>query len=492
MRGFAILAARLLAILALVVSAWSQDAAVVPPPFSAEQQLIPSAAPIEPAAVAKPSNDVYKLTTDAQKFKFTQVDLELLRQVDALDKYVEEKGWVYKDPLTEQYLDRVGRSVVPANPPEHVSWHFRAIRDPIPNAFALPNGSIYVHTGLLSRLENEAQLAAVLAHESTHVFNRHTYLGYHDMRKKAVAVHIIIAGATAAGLGGLDYRVVNALGNAIPMAVIASMFGYRRELEHEADVYAVSVIQQAGYDPMQVPRALELLRKGPEVDLNDDEHVFWADHPKLADRVRDTTALAKQHASRDATCKTDQPAYFAATRNAIRHDAHLAMTLGRPRTALAIAKRLIELDPGNAQYYVLMGDAYRSLGARAPTPTDEELSAEGKKQTRKMLRKATLLEYDNALLTLPQGKENLKSNSREAERAFKKALELDSATCEAHRGLGFLYERDGRPADAVSALQKYLAMAPEAKDARQVRLRIEALQKKLTAEQSTKPVGGGL
>ena len=70
------------------------------------------------------------------------------------------------------------------------------LRDPIPNAFALANGSIYVNSGLLAVLENEAQLASVIAHEQTHVLNRHPYLENRSYRKKSVAANIL------AGVGG--------------------------------------------------------------------------------------------------------------------------------------------------------------------------------------------------------------------------------------------------------------------------------------------------
>ena len=87
---------------------------------------------------------------------------------------------------------------MPRETPENVLWRFRAIRDLEINAFALPNGSIYVTTGLLSRMENEAQLAGVLAHEVTHVTNRHTYLEYRSARKKMVAIDVMVAAASAA------------------------------------------------------------------------------------------------------------------------------------------------------------------------------------------------------------------------------------------------------------------------------------------------------
>ena len=67
----------------------------------------------------------------------------------------------------------VGEKLLPpGSTSERVTWRFRVMNEPLPNAFALANGSIYVTTGLLSLLENEAQLASVLAHEETHVLNR--------------------------------------------------------------------------------------------------------------------------------------------------------------------------------------------------------------------------------------------------------------------------------------------------------------------------------
>lgn len=162
--------------------------------------------------------------------------------INEFDRYIEDHGWIYDDPVATQYVEHVGLSVVPPDTPENVHWRFRIMRDPVPNAFALPNGTIYVNSGLLSRLQNEAQLAAVLAHESTHVYNRHTYLGFRDMRKKMVAIDIFEVAATAAAYGGVNYGIVAAIGNVIPLAIITSIFGYRSDLEHEADVYAVHVL----------------------------------------------------------------------------------------------------------------------------------------------------------------------------------------------------------------------------------------------------------
>jgi len=66
---------------------------------------------------------------------------------------------------------------------ENVVWNFRALRDPVPTR-CIANGSITSTRGLIALLDNESQLAAILAHEMTHVLNRHTYLQNRSIRKK--------------------------------------------------------------------------------------------------------------------------------------------------------------------------------------------------------------------------------------------------------------------------------------------------------------------
>jgi tetratricopeptide (TPR) repeat protein len=412
---------------------------------------------------------------NAPPFEFTKVDLELLKQADAFDIYIEERGWVYNDLETSEYLEKLGLSLVPVETPENVKWRFRAIRDLEVNAFALPNGSIYVNSGLLSRMENEAQLAGVLAHEITHVVNRHSYLEYRSSRKKMVAIDIILTAARAADYVGVSPAITTAMGNLLPMIVVETVFGYSRELEHEADAYAVNTLHRRGYDLWEFARGLKLLRNGPEVDLVK-EPVFWASHPKLASRVRYIENMAAQLQPNATELLFNAGAYRAATVNIIRHNAELAMKLGRPRTALAIAKRLIAEEPNNAENYVLLGDAYRCLGGRTPVPESEELTIEAMNATRKHLHNMTVTEYDKALLADPHGAANWQVNLDRSEEAFRKALDMDPKNATAHRGLGFLFERNDARAEAIAQFEKYLELAPNAKDARQIRMRLESLQ----------------
>ena len=87
-------------------------------------------------------------------FKFSQGDLKLLDEANEFDRQLAKKGLVLPDPQVTAYVESVGQRLVGDQPPlERVNFKFRVLRDPMINAFALPNGSIYVNSGLLAILE---------------------------------------------------------------------------------------------------------------------------------------------------------------------------------------------------------------------------------------------------------------------------------------------------------------------------------------------------
>ena len=198
----------------------------------------------------------------ASDFKFSDVDRQVLDESNALDLQYVKKGLVLQDSALQAYLDSVGKRVLGNRPiPEQVQFKFRALRDPMVQAFALPNGSVYVTTGLLSLLENEAQLAAVLGHETAHVFERHSYLENRSARKKALTINILQIVASAAPVGPNFSQVVQLYGAAVQLGaaiasdvLVASVFGYSREMEHQADSDGLSAMTSASYDPAAMAR----------------------------------------------------------------------------------------------------------------------------------------------------------------------------------------------------------------------------------------------
>ncbi|HZI56474.1 MAG TPA: M48 family metalloprotease, partial [Verrucomicrobiae bacterium] len=337
-------------------------------------------------------------------FKFTKIDLELLQQSNQADEELTRKGLVFDDPAAAAYIEEIGMKVIPEGPLENVKWRFRILRDPYPNAFALPNGTIYVHSGLLAMMENEAQLAGTLGHEVTHVTNRHSYLENRSARKKIATANVFAAiggAASGNGIAGIAFR--NVVGRIIPSLIVSTIYGYSRELEHEADVYGLRAMARNNYAPDQMGATFEILKSEYEVDLEKESHGLYTDHPRLNERIKYVSEMAE-------TLKLQgEPVVHAAEysrqmERVRRHDVSLEILTGRARTAVGVAKRLTDLDPDNAENSYWLGEAYRALGGRTFRPEAEELTDSSKKEARKQLGKMTIFEYAASLRTTPPGK----------------------------------------------------------------------------------------
>ncbi len=412
-------------------------------------------------------------------FKFTKVDFELLRQANQLDDYFSDSGMVFEDAATTQYVDSVGRRVLPpGDPPEHVTWKFRVLRDPLPNAFALPNGTIYIDTGLLSLMRNEAQLAGVLGHEETHVLNRHPYLEYRSVRKTTVAINIfgMVGGAVGYGGYGAAPDAIMAVSVAAPALLVASAYGYSRELEQEADMRGLAAMENAGYDPHEMAASFRLLEQseGPDPSFS-----LYRDHPRLDARIQYLNEYLKKNPPAAGSALMNTGLYSESTESVCRHDIGLQIEALRPRHAVAIALHLVNLYP-TSEHYFLLGESYRAMGGRPPDSSEAQLAAE-RKQEAKMLAKMTPQEYEKFLLTAPEGQASWVENRKEAEEAYREAIRLDDTNAKAHRGLALIYDDENNTAGAIAEYQKYLELAPTAWDRMQIQTRLDALHA---------PVGG--
>ena len=410
-------------------------------------------------------------------FSFSPVDLDLLDKSNQLDKQFQEKGLVYNDSETTKYLTKVGEAVLPSGPgSQNVHWQFFVLRNPTPNAFALPNGSIYVHTGLLTAMENEAQLAGVLAHEETHVLNRHGYLENRSYRKKAAAATILSGAASAGGLaGGIGGEISLLVQFAIPSMLVSSVYGYSRELEQEADFRAVHAMVDANYSALEMKNFFDVLQQEHDVDLS--KKSFYQDHPKLKDRSRYVGDLSASLQTSASGPMVEADRYLIETESVVRHDADLEIRAGRARTTVWVMERIVKRDDKLADNFYTLGEAYRGLGPRTPDPKSSELTEDGKSEARKMLAKMTPEEYEAALLKAPGGQETLESNRKLAEKNYRRALELSPDSAAPHRGLGFLYGSEHRTEQSVVEFKKYLELQPSAVDSPQIRKRIEAMEK---------------
>ena len=411
-----------------------------------------------------------------EDFKFGKVDLELLEQVNLLDQRFAREGLVLDNDPASAYLNRIGQVLVPRSLKiENVTWKFRAMRDSQPNAFALPNGSIYVTTGLLSLVDNESQVAAILAHEMTHVLRRHTYLQNRSNRKKFLTMNILaVVGAYApSGAIGAVIQIATAIA---PLIVIATMYGYSRELEREADLKGIDMMIDAEYAPEEMVSVMKLLNKDIE---GENIRLFYNDHPSLDERIKYLSNYLGARADKvtaQMELHREQTAYFQRMEPVMRHDIQLAINSGRFRSAVYLAQRLVDAHPDSENNFWL-AESYRSLGPRTPRLTDKELTNGAKKDAAKKREKRTLEEEERELLATAAGQENARAHQQKAEELYLRALSLEPPAAVAHRGLGMLYEKSERGNDALSEYQKYLDLAPTAVDRERIQKRIENLRR---------------
>lgn len=433
----------------LPISVRAQD--VVPPPSTAQEQV------------------------SSEKFVFSKVDTELLSEINLLDERFEKEGVVYHDPALDAYLTRVGMAIVADKKLEHVEWKFRALRDSVPNAFALPNGSIYINTGLLALLDDENQLAAVLAHEVTHVSHRHTYLRNRSIRKKMLAINIINTVGTWNPLTGSAGLAINLIATISPFMLALSVYGYSRDQEKDADLEGLKLSSAAGFVPDGMPNSFKAMQKDIE---GEQLSSFYSDHPKLQERVNYTSSSIAAGARKlsEEEAKTAKSDYLAVMEAVDRHNVELAINEGRFRSAVFVSEKLVSLHPESSENVFYLAESYRMLGPRNAELTREQLTSGAKKKDAKNRAKRTLEELDAELLKTPAGQEAWKSNSEKAEKLFMRARELNRLNARARRGLGMLYERLNRKDEAANEYAAYLELAPNAIDTERIRRRLGVLK----------------
>ena len=413
-----------------------------------------------------------------EEFKFGKVDLEALEQADLLDFRLERDGLVLADESANAYLRRVGQSLIPRELVlERVSWRFRALRDPQPNAFALPNGSIYLTTGLMTLIDNESQLAAIIAHELTHVMRRHTYLHNRSNRKKFLTMNVMSAVGAYAPLSVVG-AVITAVTTVAPLIMMATIYGYSRDLEREADFKGIDMMISAEYSPEEMLSVIKLLDKDIE---GENVRLFYNDHPSLDERIKYLSSYLGARADRvthQMELNRERAAYFRNMEPVMRHNLQLAINAGRVRSAVYLAQRLVDFHDDSENLFWL-AESYRTLGPRTPQLTEKELTNSAKKDASKKREKRTVEEEERELLATPAGKDNWQRHQQMALELYRRALKAENPAPVAHRGLGMLYEKLERGNDAAAEYEKYLELSPSAIDRGRIQRRIEALKEKL-------------
>ncbi len=279
------------------------------------------------------------------------------------------------------------------------------LRTPHFNASMAPNGMMQVWTGLLLRVENEAQLVSVLGHEIGHYLQRHSLARLRDAQSRSAFATLM----APLGLIGL----VGQLGT------MAGMLAYSRDHEREADRIGLILMRRSGHDPREAAHVWANLRAELAAGRGGDpaqRSILFATHPGIEERQGQLESLAE-----GSTGFLGEAEYQARIEPMLWDLLEDELKRAQYDESIVLFGRHCERRPARADLRYFRGEARR-------------LRAQG----------------DDLPLALAD---------------FNAALALDKPPPQAHRALGFLHRQQGRKDEAAASFQRYLEALPTAPDA---------------------------
>jgi hypothetical protein len=192
-------------------------------------------------------------------------------------KEIEAKYRVVTDPAMVERLNGIADTLVRVVDRRDITYYFKILDIPGVNALGVPGGRVYVTKGMMKFVRTDHELAAVLAHELTHVSHRHYYI--QQERQARMLPALILSAAlsvlarSAVPLYGVSFATQGALAN------------YARDLEREADLTGITYLAKTSYSPVAMLTLMEHLSQADKLIGQPDVGELYLDHPKPDERV---------------------------------------------------------------------------------------------------------------------------------------------------------------------------------------------------------------
>jgi beta-barrel assembly-enhancing protease len=348
-------------------------------------------------------------------FSFEDDEMRLWVRAEEAEKIINESGLVYEDEELENYLNQIANRLEPADVFNQFPFRIMVIKDPALNAFTFPNGVIYIHTGLLSRMDNEAQLATLIGHEMTHYTHRHSLKEFRDLKNKtAFYAGIQVA---ASGVGGDIGSLLDSVGSIWTMAAIT---GYSRKCEKEADMEGFKLMSEAGYDPEESPKLFLYLKEEIKEDKEKKEPFFFGSHPRLKERIKSYQALLLAKDRRQNSSIKNTTIFLSKIHRAILDNARLDLKIGRFKIAQKGVKKYLKIKPNDAMAYSLLGDIFIQRGKEGDTDKAKEY--------------------------------------------YQESISKNSSCPSPYKGIGLIHYKRGNKCLAKESFDRYLSLLPQALD----------------------------
>lgn len=288
---------------------------------------------------------------------------------------IEKKVEFVTDPTIQNFLDRIGQSLVDSVGPVPFNFKFYLIKSSEPNAFALPGGYIFITTGLINMAEYEQEIAGVLAHEIAHVTGRHIAQLIEKGKKINIASIVAILAAMLAGRGGVGSQAAATMASATAEALTLK---YTREMEMDADQNGLNYLMKAGYDPNGIVSIFKKLFKYSLISTTNTPP-YLSTHPAIENRVSLLENLLQVEP------RSREP--FRTIGNFKRVRTKVFIEEREPQAAITQFQSVINSNPSDTDAYYGLGLAFQKMGrldksiealeqAHFLTPRDLDISRE--------------------------------------------------------------------------------------------------------------------
>jgi predicted Zn-dependent protease len=261
-----------------------------------------------------------------------------------------------EDPIIVTYVNKVGGRVASYFPDKLFNFKFYVIKTDGYNAFAIPGGQVFIYSGLLEAMQNEDQLAGILAHEIAHVYCRHISQQIDKSKKITMASVAGMAAGILIGMTGGGGKAAQAVTTGTMAAGQSAMLSYSRENEMQADQIGLKYLEQAGYSGEGLLQILKKIRSQQWFG-SDQIPTYLTTHPAVEDRIAyidsQLQTMPKPSGSR-VTAKNEE---FE------RIHIRLLTRYGNEENVLAASKAAVEKNPEDPmthyQYGLILARAGR-------------------------------------------------------------------------------------------------------------------------------------
>lgn len=370
-----------------------------------------------------------------------------------------------QNPEVERYVDRIGRRLLSVMGSQPFDYRFFVVDNSQLNAFAVPGGTIYVHTGLMERVKSTDEIAGVMGHEIAHVKSRHiARISGPDPLSLLALLGVFLSGS------GAQAQAAGTLGQAL---AATRQLSYSRQLEQEADSLGVKYMAEAGYDPKAALGFLKIIDQ--ERILNPvDIPPYLMTHPLSQDRV--TRVEAVIHSLRTGPARPDPADPIKKVQTLLRLERHEADAVIQEN------EKLLSQNSHSAEATQMIALAYEYKNdwakaqqnmerARALNPNSPGIDRDlGRLYSRIGEFRSAHEAFDRALSAEPKEPLNFlwlgdlfekESNFPEAISAFLRAHNLAPLWSQPLYHLGVVYGKMNRLADAHYYLARSYLLADE-------------------------------